>query len=126
MKPSRYWTRVWSRVGLLAYPFRAKLLPLKGGQEAAPTYAGSHPLQLQFPALAEGGMQQRRRFGAIGEPHRPGVPVQLAGHAISNRDHRQPLGVGTADREVAARGIAALAGTDPVRHVAGRPRKNLR
>ena len=81
---------------------------------------------LQFPAFAEYRLDVLIGFGVVGDPEILRVPFELAGETQRDSGQRQPLGVRGRDPEIGAARVAALAGANPVEHVAGRARQQLR
>src|SRR5260370_19901390 len=78
-------------------------------------------LQLQFPSLAENGLDVTIRLGAIGEAQILTIPIEPARHAHRDGGQREPLRVGRCNADIRTGRIAALARADPVQHRSGRP-----
>src|SRR5215469_13974046 len=76
--------------------------------------------RVELPALAEGGFEECRGRGIVDDTHPAGVVFQFAFMAQGDDAEQHPFHERRCHIEVRTGGVAALARTDEIAHVAGR------
>ena len=79
--------------------------------------------RMEFPTLPEGWLEKLVSLFVIRDPHPVGIVLELSLKLQRENAKQHPLDERRGYIEIRARGVSALAGSDEIAHVPGRPRQ---